>query len=164
MKFLILVQVLTWRLRSHTYHVFEHAVDTVTTQLHLEPSQTSYHTPLFFVCLYKKKKNTNYLKQSFVTRWRRKVSWAIVVAFVVCFPAPTRSTREPLCSLYSPLSALRRPSNHLLPTSSSAITSPLPSRISNSFSYWSSEDKSQRHRLHRERRGHWIWWLQAHAP
>lgn len=34
MEFQILVQVLTWRLRSHTYHVFEHAVDTVTSRFH----------------------------------------------------------------------------------------------------------------------------------
>lgn len=33
MEFRILVQVLTWRLRSHTYHVFEHAVDTVTAPI-----------------------------------------------------------------------------------------------------------------------------------
>lgn len=46
MEFRILVQVLTWRLRSHTYHVFEHAVDTVTTRFHCWLDQTSSHTRL----------------------------------------------------------------------------------------------------------------------
>lgn len=91
-----------------------------------------------------------------VARFRKQSSYSLSASLL------PHDLRNP--SLLSNLSLPPYPSSCLLPTTSFPTTSPLPSRMTNSFAHWSSEDKSQRHRLHRERRGHWIWWLEAHAP